>query len=87
MYKKQAEYYTRSVVDAVELRSLVWDGHGLLLINALSDNAEALARAWCAEQGKHAVVRKGSDCCFACAACMTGRGGLSFNVLICTRDW
>lgn len=82
MYSKQAEYYKNTVVDAVDLRNYVWDGRGLLVINAMSSNAEALARAWCSEHGRHAVIRRGPDCCFACATSITGSAGLGVKVLI-----
>jgi hypothetical protein len=82
MMKSQAEWYGRNVVPAIRLRDYVWDGKGLLVINALNDGADALARAWCAEQGRHAVIRKGPGCCYRCAVSLTGNSGLGVKVLI-----
>ncbi|KFZ00102.1 hypothetical protein V498_00285 [Pseudogymnoascus sp. VKM F-4517 (FW-2822)] len=54
----------------------------VLIINATCDGGELVARAWCSENGQHAVVRKGSDTCFACAVKMASMQGLAVNCLI-----
>ncbi len=58
----------------------------LLVINAMGDGDEVVARAWCSERGKHAVIRRdipGKECCFACACNLAaGDTGLNCNVLI-----
>jgi hypothetical protein len=82
MMSCQAEYYRGNIVDVTELRGYIWEGRRVLVINALHDGAEALARAWCAEQGRHAVIRKGPGCCYRCAVTMTGASGLGVKVLI-----
>ena len=45
----------------------VEDGAGCMVVNATADGAEVLARAWCCEKGKSAVVNGQSAACFACA--------------------
>ncbi|KIX08174.1 uncharacterized protein Z518_02830 [Rhinocladiella mackenziei CBS 650.93] len=55
----------------------------LTIIDATEPGEEALARAWCAQSGRHAVVRKNGIGCFTCATNLaTKRTGLGFNVLI-----
>lgn len=56
----------------------------VMVINATGGNAEVLARAWCAERGRHAVIRRGSltPTCLACAVKMASRTSLGTNVLI-----
>jgi hypothetical protein len=82
LFKTQAKLYTRNIVSAASLKNYTWDGQKFLVIDALVEGHELLARAWCAERGRHAVIRKGSDCCLACAAMMAGKIGLAFNLLI-----
>lgn len=61
----------------------------LLIINALCDGDEVVARAWCAENGKRAVVRRnlsGFECCFTCAFNRAvGNTGLNCDVLIWSK--
>jgi hypothetical protein len=82
MFKSQAKWYTKNVVSARNLKDYTWDGHQFLVVNALGEGQEVLARAWCAERGRHAVIRKGPGCCFTCAAKLSGNVGLGFNLLI-----
>jgi hypothetical protein len=58
--------------------------HGVLIINATCEDGEFVARAWCAENGQHAVVRRGTGTCFTCAVRMASNGGLGINCLIWT---
>jgi hypothetical protein len=56
---------------------------GLIIIDATQPSEELLARAWCAETGRHALVRKAQSGCFTCATDLAAkRTGLAFNVLI-----
>lgn len=57
--------------------------HSLLIIDATEPGEEAMARAWCAESGRHAVVRKNGIGCFTCATNLAAsRTGLGFGVLV-----
>lgn len=55
----------------------------VLVINASGEGEELVARAWCAEYGTHAVVRRrGGGACFACAVRSASSEGLGVGVLI-----
>ncbi|KFY39475.1 hypothetical protein V494_03966 [Pseudogymnoascus sp. VKM F-4513 (FW-928)] len=53
-----------------------------MIINATGEGAEVLARAWCSERGKNAVVRKKGGPCFVCAVRAAGVTSLGTRVLI-----
>ncbi|KAM0431003.1 hypothetical protein ACHAPT_005637 [Fusarium lateritium] len=54
----------------------------LMVINAACNGGEIMARAWCAEKGRNAVVRRGGGPCYACATRAASKGGFDFGVLI-----
>ena len=54
----------------------------VMVINATGKGAEVLARAWCSERGKNAVVRRKGGPCFVCAVRAAGRGALGTGVVI-----
>ena len=54
----------------------------VMVINATGRGAETLARAWCAERGKNAVIRRAGGPCFVCALQAAGDDGLGVMVLI-----
>jgi hypothetical protein len=54
----------------------------VMIINATGKGSEVLARAWCSERGKNAVIRRVGGPCFACAVRGAGKGGLRLGVLI-----
>ncbi|KAL6365038.1 hypothetical protein LRP88_01016 [Fusarium phalaenopsidis] len=54
----------------------------LIVINAACNGGEIMARAWCAEKGRNAVVRRGGGPCYACATRVASKGGFNFGVLI-----
>ena len=55
----------------------------LTIIDASGRGEETVARAWCAERGRNAMVRRGGAGCFTCATKLATRGqGLGFEVLI-----
>lgn len=57
----------------------------VLIIDATGQGeAELAARAWCAEFGQHAIVRRGGGTCFACAVRAAGAEGLGVGCLIWT---
>ncbi|KAK3303068.1 uncharacterized protein B0T15DRAFT_419917 [Chaetomium strumarium] len=68
------------------------DGEGeadrapVMVINATGKGAEVLARAWCSERGRNAVIRRAGGPCFVCAVRAAARGGgLGTGVLIWTE--
>ena len=86
MHRRQAQKYLDNTIRVPDLKDVYPDGKELVVINALAPGEEAVARAWCSERARHAVVRRGEGCCFACATTLsTGEKGLNCNVLIWTR--
>ncbi|OZJ01513.1 hypothetical protein BZG36_05720 [Bifiguratus adelaidae] len=59
-----------------------YDNNSVMIINATGVGAEAVARAWCSERGKSAVIRRNPGPCFACAYKVASTTGLGINVLI-----
>ncbi|KAL1914536.1 uncharacterized protein VTP21DRAFT_8161 [Calcarisporiella thermophila] len=59
-----------------------YDNNGVLVINATGKGAEAVARAWCSERGKNAVIRRNPGPCYTCAYNVASEKGLGINVLI-----
>ena len=57
----------------------------VMVINATGKGAEVLARAWCAERGTCAVIRRAGGPCFVCAVRAAGKGSLGTGVLIWTE--
>ncbi|KAH9476040.1 Small glutamine-rich tetratricopeptide repeat-containing protein 2 [Psilocybe cubensis] len=54
----------------------------VMIINATGNGTELLARAWCAERGKNAVIRRAGGPCFGCSVRTAGKDGLGVGVLI-----
>lgn len=80
-HARELERYT-NVVDVKDLKKCTPNSHGtMLLINATGGgDAEAVARAWCSEMGRHAVVSRGTTTCLTCAFNTTEN--LELDVLI-----
>ena len=54
-----------------------------MVINATGNGGQVVARAWCAERGKNAVVVRGSGGpCFVCAVKAASIKGLGIGVVI-----
>ncbi len=88
-FRRQAQMRLREAVLVKNLKESYPVSDRLLVINAMGDGDEVVARAWCSERGKHAVIRRdipGKECCFACACNLAaGDTGLNCNVLIWAR--
>lgn len=86
LHKKLAQFCLKNVVHVKDLKEISLPREELLIIYTSGDQEELLARAWCAERGKHAVIRRDDlvgQCCFACATSLTLQEiGLGTNVLI-----
>jgi hypothetical protein len=77
--------YLRNTWDIENLKEASadeYDNNGVLVINATGNGAEAVARAWCSERGKNAVIRRNPGPCFVCAHNVASDKGLGVNVLI-----
>jgi hypothetical protein len=86
LHRRQVAKYLASTIRVPDLKEAYPPSDQFLLIDATGEGEECVARAWCAERARHAVIRRGSETCFACAATMVGaRSGLGFNVLIWSR--
>jgi hypothetical protein len=72
----------KNVCTIRDLKNRRHSSNGVLIINATCDGGELAARAWCSENSQHAVVRRGSGTCFACAVKMASDQGLGVNCLI-----
>jgi hypothetical protein len=96
--KPQLERYHRSVwsIDKLldnkyyylerELKECKRNGlENVIVINVTGKGAEAVARAWCAQQGANAVIRHPKGPCFACAFRAASKDGLGTGILICTE--
>lgn len=71
-----------NVWDVRNLKNAQVPHEELMIINASCDGGELVGRAWCSEMGRHAVVRRGNDTCFACAVELASNRGLGVSVLI-----
>ena len=80
-HARELERYSH-VVDVRDLKTKATSPLGtMLLINATGGgDAEAVARAWCSEVGRHAVVSKGNTTCLTCSFNTTEN--LELDVLI-----
>ncbi|KAL3444658.1 hypothetical protein BJX65DRAFT_169482 [Aspergillus insuetus] len=86
MHRKEGERYLKNTIRVADLKTANPSLSELVIIDALGPGEDAVARAWCAERGRSAIVRRGNECCFTCAVCLAiGRKGLGFNVLIMAR--
>ncbi|KAF3925909.1 hypothetical protein ABW20_dc0105257 [Dactylellina cionopaga] len=65
IHAKELHYFS-NIVEAEKLKEYTPDDKGLVIVNATGNGAEVLARAWCAERGKAAVIRRIGGPCFAC---------------------
>ena len=54
----------------------------VIIINATGTGSELLARAWCSERGKNAVIRKAGGPCYTCTVRAAGQKGLRAGVVI-----
>jgi hypothetical protein len=86
MHRRQVTKCLSGVVKIAELKEAYPPSDSLVIIDAQGKGEEVVARAWCAERARHAVVRRGGDCCFACAVVVAMKStGLGVNVLIWSR--
>jgi len=86
MHRRQAQNYLRSLVKVADLKEAYLPSDTLVIIDALGQGEEAVARAWCAERARNAVIRRDGECCFSCATVVAaGNTGLGFNILIWSR--
>jgi tetratricopeptide (TPR) repeat protein len=54
----------------------------VMVINATGKGAEVLARAWCSDRGRNAIIRRVGGPCFVCAVRSASKAGLGVGILI-----
>jgi hypothetical protein len=54
----------------------------VMIINATGKGSELLARAWCSERGKNAVIRAMGSPCYTCTVRAAGPNALGTGVVI-----
>lgn len=85
VHRREFPKYLRNIWrprDLKNARPTDYESESVMVINATGHGAETLARAWCAERGKNAVIRRIGGPCFACAYKAASLSGLSLEVLI-----
>ncbi|KAH9204982.1 hypothetical protein DL95DRAFT_529055 [Leptodontidium sp. 2 PMI_412] len=87
VHERELSLFTERVWSVSELKSnspeAEVEGSGrVIVINATAKGAQAVARAWCSEMGKNAVIRLPGGPCFVCAVRAAGYNGLKVGVLI-----
>ncbi|KAK6362343.1 hypothetical protein TWF730_006037 [Orbilia blumenaviensis] len=65
VHKREMKNFSR-FVDAEKLKEYTPGDDETTIVNATGNGAEVVARAWCAERGKAAVIRKQGGACLAC---------------------
>ncbi|OBT67345.1 hypothetical protein VE03_03015 [Pseudogymnoascus sp. 23342-1-I1] len=78
-----AELYARTIYEVSELDALEIKINEITVINATGQGTQAVARAWCSEQGTNAVIlNRDKGCCFKCGLMVAGKEGADVDVLI-----
>jgi hypothetical protein len=85
LHRRQGQNYLSRVIRVADLKEADAPSDLLVIIDALGQGDEVVARAWCAERARHAVIRRDGECCFACAIGLVTTKGLGFHVLIWSR--
>ncbi|KAG8752105.1 hypothetical protein FRC14_007343 [Serendipita sp. 396] len=85
VHVRELPKFQRNVWNVEDLKAAEpteYEDNGVMIINATGKGAETVARAWCSERGKSAVVRATGSACFSCAYHVASGKGLGTNVLI-----
>lgn len=85
VHKRELSKYQRNiwnVADLKDAKALELDKNGVIVINATGVGEETLARAWCSERARNAVIRASGGPCFTCAYKVASEKGLGVKVLI-----
>jgi hypothetical protein len=85
LHRRELERYKTNHVLVSELLHFnprTVDRGEVVVINATAPGAEVVARAWCAQFGRAAIIRKAGGACFSCAVKAASRYGLRAEVLI-----
>ncbi|KIM22049.1 hypothetical protein M408DRAFT_29056 [Serendipita vermifera MAFF 305830] len=89
VHMRELPKFRRNILNVEELKEAEaadYEENGLIVINATGRGAETVARAWCSERGRNAVIRANGGPCFVCAYDAASRKGLAVGVLIWVGD-
>ncbi|KAF9458772.1 prion-inhibition and propagation-domain-containing protein [Collybia nuda] len=84
VHSRELSKFRRNIWNVQDLKDAAPDGYetkDLLVINATGRGAETLAKAWCSEKGKNALIRTNAGPCYTCAYNAASKG-LRLGVLI-----
>ncbi|KAK6506626.1 hypothetical protein TWF481_005082 [Arthrobotrys musiformis] len=65
IHKRELKQFS-NIVEIESLKDYTPGDEDIVIINATGDGAEVVARAWCAERGRAAVIRRRAGPCLAC---------------------
>ncbi|KAG8808530.1 hypothetical protein FRC17_003905 [Serendipita sp. 399] len=85
IHLRELPKFQRNVWNVEDLKAaepVDYEDNGVMVINATGKGAETLARAWCSERGKSAIIRAHGGPCFSCAYHVASGKGLGINLLI-----
>jgi hypothetical protein len=85
VHTRELAKFMRNVITVRDLKEFEPEGEDVLVINATGKGAECIARAWCAERGRDAIIAgRGRGTCYVCAyhAACGGDKGMDIGVLI-----
>ncbi|KXN81750.1 Small glutamine-rich tetratricopeptide repeat-containing protein 2 [Leucoagaricus sp. SymC.cos] len=88
VHMRELPRYQKNIWSVGQLKDHVnWDesdaeSQDVMIINATGKGAEVLARAWCSERGRNAVIRRAGGPCFVCAVRAASKRGLGLGTLI-----
>lgn len=85
VHAREIQRYKNSVWTVVKLKDHIpedGDPMDVMVINATGKGEEVLARAWCAERGRNALIRRAGGPCYACAVKAASKAGLGLGVLV-----
>jgi hypothetical protein len=75
------------ILRASELPDHVHTDKRVLIIDATGKGeCELVARAWCSQNGQHAIIVRGQGTCFACAVKAASQGGLVIGCVIWSKS-
>lgn len=76
--------YTQTIYKVSQLDKAEIKAGEITVINAAGQGGQAVARAWCSQNGTNAaVLDRDRGCCFKCGLILAGKEGVDVNVLIC----
>ena len=83
VHLREIPRYQKNIWTVERLKDHTAEGFDdVMVINATGIGTEVLARAWCSERGKNAVIRRSGGPCYVCAFRSASKAGLGVATLI-----